>query len=173
MTSPQLKSTEFYSVPSDQNICKKTKISSFAEIWEDKETAAKSLHATRQFLPGKIIADIGIKEYVEQPSYLSVQVDQNKHIMLAPEYLQYINHSCDPNVHFDTTNMVVRCLRKIEIGEAMTFFYPSTEWSMTQGFDCLCGSKKCLKKIEGAAHLSPDILKNYKLSDYIVKTKMS
>lgn len=68
--------------------------------------------------------------------------------------------------------MVVTCLRKIETGEAMIFFYPSTEWFMAQGFDCLCGSAKCLNKIQGAAHLSPEILKNYRLTEHIKKRKI-
>ena len=65
--------------------------------------------------------------------------------------------------------MVIVCLKKIEIAEAMTFFYPSTEWSMTQSFDCLCKSAICLGKIQGAAHLPSDILENYQLSDHIAK----
>lgn len=63
--------------------------------------------------------------------------------------------------------MVISCLKKIEINEAMTFFYPSTEWSMEQAFDCLCGSNKCLQKIQGAAYLSSDVLNNYRLSEHI------
>ena len=87
--------------------------------------------------------------------------------MLTPEFLQYINHSCSPNVFFDTKNMVVIALRKIEIGEEFSFFYPSTEWSMDRGFDCLCKSENCLKYIQGAAHLPPEILAEYQLSEYI------
>ncbi|MEB3341789.1 SET domain-containing protein-lysine N-methyltransferase [Okeania sp.] len=96
-----------------------------------------------------------------------MQISDREHIMLAPEYLQYINHSCNPNVFFDTTNMVVTALRNIEIGEELTFFYPSIEWSMDRGFSCLCHSENCLGNIQGAAHLPPDVLKKYKFSDYI------
>ncbi|MEO1431860.1 MAG: SET domain-containing protein-lysine N-methyltransferase [Cyanobacteria bacterium J06632_19] len=120
-------------------------------------------------MPGDTIADFGIKAHLEKPNYLTVQIDDTEHILLEPEFLQYINHSCDPNVFFDTTNMVVTCLKTIEVGEAMTFFYPSTEWSMAQGFDCFCGSENCLKKIQGAAHLSPDIIDNYRFSEHIRK----
>lgn len=145
----------------------KKQVSSFAEIWKCPITGAKSLHSITQFMPNETITNIKIKKYVEKPNYLSVQINEKQHIMLAPEFLQYINHSCQPNVFFDTTNMVVTCLRKIDIGEAMTFFYPSTEWSMSQGFECLCGSEKCLKKIQDAAYLSPEILTRYKLSEHI------
>ncbi|MGB3637111.1 MAG: SET domain-containing protein-lysine N-methyltransferase [Rivularia sp. (in: cyanobacteria)] len=167
MTNNQVKSTNLFTVFSDDRALIKYNVSSFAEIWEDKETSAKSLHSTNKFSPGDIITQIKITKYVDRPSYLSVQIDEAKHIMLKPEYLQYINHSCDPNVFFDTKNMQIVCLKPIEVGEAMTFFYPSTEWSMTQQFDCLCGSAKCLKKIQGAAYLSPDIYKIYNLNEHI------
>ena len=58
-------------------------------------------------------------------------------------------------------------IRKIEIGEAMTFFYPSTEWSMKQSFDCMCNTDKCIGNIQGAAYLSTDILTNYQFNDHI------
>nr|WP_293094449.1 SET domain-containing protein-lysine N-methyltransferase [Okeania sp. SIO2F4] len=87
--------------------------------------------------------------------------------MLDPECLQYINHSCNPNVFFDTENMVLIALRNIEIGEEFTFFYPSTEWSMDKGFSCICQTENCLGYIQGAAHLPLDVLTKYKLSVYI------
>jgi hypothetical protein len=41
----------------------------------------------------------------------------------------------------------------LRIGEELTFFYPSTEWDMDQGFSCFCGSKACLGYISGAKHM--------------------
>lgn len=38
---------------------------------------------------------------------------------------------------------------------------------MAQQFDCLCGTDKCLGEIQGAAHLSLNVLKNYNLTEYI------
>ena len=146
---------------------RKYQVASFAEIWESLKTGEKSLHSLVKFMPGDTIAKLGVKDILDQPNYLTVQVGAQKHIMLDPEFLQYINHSCDPNVFFDTKNMIVTCLRKIDIGNAMTFFYPSTEWSMNQSFDCLCGSEKCIGKIQGAAHLSLNVLHNYSLTEHI------
>ncbi len=160
--------SKYYSLGTEGEV-KKKQVSSFAEIWECQRTGAQSLHAKIQFLPGDVISPIGAKEYVAAPNYLSVQVSEHKHILLAPVFLQYINHSCDPNTFFDTTNMQVICLKKINVGEAMTFFYPSTEWSMEQGFNCLCGSYNCLQTIQGAKHLSSEVLGEYKLSDHIGK----
>ena len=146
---------------------KVTKVSSFAELWECPQTNEKALHATVTLMPGDLISTFGAKETLTAPNYLTVQLNEQEHILLAPEFLQYINHSCEPNVFFDTTNMVVTCLREIEVGEEMTFFYPSTEWSMDQKFECHCKTAVCLNSIQGAAHLHPDILKKYQLSAYI------
>jgi hypothetical protein len=44
--------------------------------------------------------------------------------------------------------------RGLKAGEELTFFYPSTEWNMNQGFDCFCGSKRCLGYIGGAKYMS-------------------
>ena len=146
-----------------------TKISSFAEIRECVKTGKKSLYATVGFMPGEVISKFGAKEILDRPNYLTVQIRDRQHIMLDPEFLQYINHSCTPNVGFDPTDWVVTALRKIQIGEQLTFFYPSTEWSMDRGFDCLCQSSGCLGYIKGAAHLPLNILTKYKLSEYIQK----
>ncbi|MBO3457732.1 SET domain-containing protein-lysine N-methyltransferase [Aetokthonos hydrillicola Thurmond2011] len=118
-------------------------------------------------MPGEEVSTFKAKETLTKPNYLSVQLNEHEHIMLAPEYLQYINHSCEPNVFFDTINLVIRCLRKIEVGEEITFFYPSTEWSMDQAFDCECKTHKCLGRIQGALYVHPNILYTYQLSNYI------
>lgn len=144
-----------------------TKVGSIAEIRECQTTGNKSLHTTIEFKSGEVISNFSHKEILDRPNYLTVQISDNQHIMLDPEYLQYINHSCSPNVFFDTKNMEVIALRNIEIGEELTFFYPSTEWSMDRGFDCLCQSENCLGYIQGASHLSLDVVKKYKFSEYI------
>ena len=150
-----------------ETIRKKNKVASFAEVWECPITRSKSLHATVDFFPGEVLSSFGARERLTKPNYLSVQTDEHQHILLEPEFLQYINHSCDPNVCFDTSKMTVTALRKIEIGEELTFFYPSTEWSMDRGFECHCGTQECLGRIQGATHLSLDILGKYSLSEHI------
>lgn len=150
-----------------QNTDKITKIRSIAEIRECHKTGSKSLHVTVEFRPGQVISKFDHKEVLDRPNYLTVQISNDQNIMLNPEFLQYINHSCAPNVFFDTKKMVVMAIRKIEMGEELTFFYPSTEWSMDRGFDCICQSADCLGRIQGAAHLPLNVLTKYKLSLYI------
>ena len=126
-----------------------------------------ALFALQSFQPGEVIADFSAGTIAAEPTYLTVQVDTGKHITLQPEFLQYINHSCAPNVFFDTTTMKLVALKEIRQEEEMTFFYPSTEWEMTQPFRCYCGSPACLGEIKGAAFLSKNVWKQYRLTDFI------
>lgn len=48
--------------------------------------------------------------------------------------------------------------RELKEGDALTFFYPSTEWRMDGQFECLCGGEKCLGMVKGAEDLSREDL---------------
>ena len=126
-----------------------------------------ALFSLLQFQPGDQVAKFWPGTISPEPTYLTVQVGDAKHITLQPEFLQYINHSCDPNVFFDTTAMTLVALKEIAPGDEFTFFYPSTEWEMTQSFQCYCGSSNCIGEIKGAAFLSAETWKQYRLSDFI------
>lgn len=152
-----------------QSKTQSTTVSSFAEIRECLKTGNKFLYATVKFRAGEAIGQFNTKEICDRPNYLTVQKGDRQHIMLNPEFLHYINHSCNPNVFFDTDRGIVTALQNIEMGEQLTFFYPSTEWSMAQAFYCLCQSDSCLGYIQGAAHLPINVLTQYKLSQYIAK----
>ncbi|KUR73018.1 hypothetical protein AQZ52_07430 [Novosphingobium fuchskuhlense] len=116
----------------------------------------------------EVLAQFGARETLATPNYLTVQTGPETHILLAPEHLQYINHSCEPNVFFDTTRMEIIALRDIAAGEECTFFYPSTEWTMDRAFDCLCGSSACLGRIAGADMLDADALERYAFNQHIL-----
>jgi hypothetical protein len=47
------------------------------------------------------------------------------------------------------------------------FFYPSTEWSMAQPFDCLCGTPSCRGRITGARDMPPEQLEGVWLNRHI------
>jgi hypothetical protein len=139
----------------------------FAEILQNTGNGQRQLHATRSFAPGDIICNFYAGETLTVPTYLTVQLNDAEHITLKPVFLQYINHSCDPNVFFDTSSMQLVCQQPIEPGDEFTFFYPSTEWAMVQPFKCHCGSADCLKQIQGARYLSDETLSRYRLTDFI------
>ncbi|THH19442.1 hypothetical protein EW146_g1729 [Bondarzewia mesenterica] len=122
-----------------------------------------ALIAVKDFDEGEIMAYLeGLTKAPK--AYTSVQCGPNDddHIELNSD-LVYVNHSCQPNVAFDMsspdeTKWHARALEPIRSGEALTFFYPSTEWDMDQPFDCRCGAPSCLKRIQGAAHLTKEQL---------------
>ncbi len=138
-----------------------------AEMRQKISNKQNALFALQSFQPGEVIAGFSAGTIAAEPTYLTVQVDIGKHITLQPEFLQYINHSCAPNVFFNTTTMQLVALKEIQQEEEMTFFYPSTEWRMTQPFRCYCGSPACLGEIKGAAFLPKNVWKQYRLTDFI------
>jgi len=139
----------------------------FAKVILNKSTGQKSLLATTHIHPGDVISPFSAGMTTPFATYLTVQIADDKHITLVPEFLQYINHSCAPTVFFDTTKMELVCLKALAPGDELTFFYPSTEWEMAQPFVCNCGTPECLQFINGASHISKSILKKYKLTDFI------
>lgn len=150
--------------------------SQVATVSFNEQTKQNSLHAAASFLPGEIICAFGAATVQKEASYLTIQTGTESHITLKPDFLQFTNHSCDPNAFFDTAKMELICLREINPGDEISFFYPSTEWEMAQPFVCNCGSEACIQLINGASHLSVNTLSKYKLTDFIkqqLKNKLS
>lgn len=144
----------------------------FAEKLLQPESNHHLLISTKAYQPGDVISSFDAAEVHSTPSKYTVQVGEDKHIILSPEFLQYINHSCDPNVFFNTTAMQLEAVKPIVPGDEFTFFYPSTEWDMAEPFNCLCGSAKCLGVIKGAKKIEPAVLNQYKLTDFIEQKRM-
>ena len=141
----------------------------FADIMQNSNTGEKSLHACKFFDVADTLCAFGADKIMDTPTYLTVQTGEDKHITLDPEFLQYINHSCNPNVFFNTTSMELVALKEIQPGDELMFFYPSTEWKMEQPFDCFCGTHQCLHRIQGAFYLTGEEAGRYKLTDFIFK----
>ncbi|KAL2870716.1 uncharacterized protein BJX67DRAFT_378047 [Aspergillus lucknowensis] len=102
-------------------------------------------------------------------AYTSVQTGRDTHIELNSD-LVFCNHSCTPSLNFDMHKMEVRVVddRPLHVGDALTFFYPSSEWEMDQAFQCTCGAgEKCKGLIEGAKVLSREALEGYWLNPHI------
>lgn len=139
----------------------------FAEVRQKISNQQNALFTVKAIQQGAVIADFSAGTIAAEPTYLTVQVDTGKHITLQPSFLQYINHSCDPTVFFDTTQMQLIALKDLQPEEELTFFYPSAEWEMTQSFQCYCGSANCIGEIKGAAFLPQVLLPLYRFTDYI------
>jgi hypothetical protein len=139
----------------------------FGDVLLNTSTSQKSLHATVAIKPGEVISAFHAGITQSYATYLTVQTGIHTHITLQPEFLQYINHSCNPTVFFDTTAMQLVCLQPLQPGDELTFFYPSTELDMSQPFVCNCRHSNCLQLINGAAHLDKSTLLKYRLTDFI------
>lgn len=137
------------------------------EVLQDENNQQKALHAITYFKKGAVISKFCAGVTLAYPTYLTIQVGVDTHITLQPEHLQYINHSCEPNVFFDTTSMELIALKDLELGEELSFFYPSTEWNMSQQFVCNCKSEHCLQLINGALYLSKESLDRYQFTNFI------
>jgi SET domain-containing protein len=137
------------------------------EVMQNKENNQHGLFANASFKAGDTIVAFDASKIVDTPNYLTVQVSEHKHIYLFPEYLQYVNHCCEPNVIFNTTTMQLECISDIETGEELRFFYPATEWKIAQQFVCNCGKASCVGLIQGAADTPTEVLNKYKLTDFI------
>jgi hypothetical protein len=115
---------------------------------------------------GKAFHKISGYEIIDSPTRTSIQINKHEHIEEFSR-LAYLNHSCDPNILMDFSQMELRAVRDIGPGEELTFFYPSTEWDMCTPFQCLCGSSQCLKKITGARYLPLNVLGRYFINQHI------
>ena len=138
-----------------------------AEMRRKLSNGQNALFTLRSYQPGDVIENFSAGTISAEPTYLTIQLGIRKHITFDPVFLQYINHSCDPNVFFNTTTMQLLALKELQPEEEMTFFYPSTEWKMTQSFNCYCGSPDCLGKIQGAAYLPKEARESYRFTDFI------
>ncbi len=139
----------------------------FADLFRNLHSQHHSLHSTSNFVTGDVITPFQAAAFLKEPSRFTVQLANDMHIILSPEFLQYINHSCLPNTFFDTDRLLIVALTNIEPGDEYTFFYPSTEWDMAEAFDCHCGSAGCMHSIQGAKYLSPNNFKKFKFNQHI------
>ena len=138
-----------------------------AEIRIEPAKNHRSLFSRKEFRANEVIVGFTSRMVYANPSYLTVQISDEEHIELFPEYLECINHSCDPNCFFDTTKMQLISIKHIKDGDELTFFYPSTEWDMDRAFQCRCRSKNCIGLIQGAKYLSESIIKQYRFTRFI------
>jgi hypothetical protein len=115
---------------------------------------------------GQVICQVVDYRLTRQPTYQTVQVGRDRHLEDFG-VLAYLNHSCQPNTHLDTTTLTLLAIQDIAAGDELTFFYPSTEWQMARPFACRCGARGCLGYIAGAKHLSIDVLSRYALNRHI------
>lgn len=101
-------------------------------------------------------------------AYTTVQTSEDTHVELNSD-LVYCDHSCKPSLIFDMHKMEVRVADGLGLkkGDALTFFYPSTEWDMNLPFKCQCKLPECCGRISGACHMDEKLLRRYWLNPHI------
>lgn len=115
----------------------------------ETEGYGRSLRARVGFAAGEVVGPLTGRA-VSSPGRYSIQVGADRHIDPDPP-LRFMDHACEPTTRFDLDRMVCVAVRAIAPGEALTFFYPSTEWQMDAPFRCGCGSARCIGEVTGAA----------------------
>jgi hypothetical protein len=125
------------------------------------------LRSLRAFSAGELIAPFRALRVHAAPTRMTVQVSEADHVELSPAWLAFVNHSCAPNVRFDPDLWHLVAERAIASGDELTFFYPSTEWTMATPFACRCGAPGCLGRIDGASRIPAQRLGSWWLARHI------
>ncbi|HUG33700.1 MAG TPA: SET domain-containing protein-lysine N-methyltransferase, partial [Anaerolineales bacterium] len=129
------------------------------------ENKFRSLVTKQAYKKGEVISEIPREKVINEPNRFTVQIGRTEHTDVGK--LAALNHSCDPNVILDTTNMQMVARRDIEKGEELSFFYPSTEWEMDAPFICLCGATNCIHVVAGSRFLPLSTLEYHFLNKHI------
>lgn len=134
---------------------------------------------SQDYAPGELLATLSNASQAPVKAYSSVQYGPgpDHHLELNSDLLfsalgfavppperflltALVNHSCAPTAQLQLpagtparweVHVGPAGLAK---GEDITFFYPSTEWDMAQGFDCNCGAKVSSESDEGGLGLT-------------------
>ncbi|KAG0196483.1 hypothetical protein BGX28_010077 [Mortierella sp. GBA30] len=161
-----------------KNLYKPTHPGLFEVVYAEGDYNSK-LIACRDYSQGSIICLVEGVTFTAPgtKTYTSVQVANNEHIELNSD-LVFMNHSCNPSVNLDIDTMtavaaldikkgVPYFVLNVTSGDNMTFFYPASEWEMTQPFPCWCNAEQCIKDVKGAKFLSKEIVARYFVTKHI------
>lgn len=90
----------------------------------------------------------------DKVSKFCIQISSDKFLDYTehPHYLDFINHSCDPNMRYDTTHLAFYAIMDIPEHAELTYDYDTTESDLTldgSDFVCLCDSENCRTYISG------------------------
>lgn len=115
--------------------------------WQIKvsDTDGRALYAAEKIHQGEEILKLpGIG--MTSPDIFSIQIYPGLHIDCSMSPAGALNHSCEANALVKDFRVVAwRC---IEPGEMITIDYRRTEDKITSPFNCLCGAKSCIGRIE-------------------------
>jgi hypothetical protein len=124
--------------------------------WQESQTR---MEASREFAANEMVGEAHGLPICSRASIFTVQAGKDVHVQPEGSKLEKANHSCSPNcaaiVDSATGTFALRAIRPIAAGEAISFDYETTEWSMDEPFACRCGSPSCRGTIAGWKHMRP------------------
>jgi hypothetical protein len=101
---------------------------------------------------GEVVFECARDEVTAVRTWRTIQLGFGMH--LKNQWLDYVDHSCEPNAIFDVDRLAMVALRPIAPGESISFFYPGAEVELAEGFRCHCGSPDCIGELRGGFYLS-------------------
>lgn len=144
----------------------------FVQYGHEPNHVSRGVFAKETIFPGETIATwtrfqiYGAKSAMALPNDPPFYV-RNHGIQVAENFWvdsdtigRFLNHSCEPNCHFENALTVVST-RIINPDEECTFDYAMCEDS-DWGFDCQCNSPECRGFIGSYSLLSSDIRRKYR-----------
>jgi hypothetical protein len=78
-----------------------------------------------------------------------MQVGEDAFLEGTGDVVDFINHSCEPNLGFDATGQYFVALRDLAVGEEVFFDYSTSEDEAGWRVPCSCGSPRCRGAITG------------------------
>lgn len=117
---------------------------SIMSVYTSTNACGKSVHARDTIQKNSIIFSLLETARESERDIYSIEYKSTNYRVCEPAI--YVNHSCDPNCYIDT-EFRMRALRDIPENGELTFDYTTTESTITQPFNCKCGSKCCKRYI--------------------------
>ncbi len=117
------------------------------EIVTNAKGVAVAVTALRDFLRlGRVCRVSG--QLLPYRSLHTRQLAPGIHVF-APLFCSLLNHSCDPNVFLDMSELWLWALKDIKKGDRLTMDLAMTEDKLQRQFACRCGSPGCRGWITG------------------------
>ena len=122
-----------------------------------REMTVEQINRIKQF-GCTIDADmIELSPYVED--WVRMLVDKMDY-QNAPCNVDFINHSCAPNLVWEDSRTLV-AWRDVREGEELTYDYGTEDWSISPPFECKCGSRECRGVLQGMEWRKEELQQKY------------